>query len=90
MKIAYTRAMIKAALAGVLDGVPFQRDEVFNLEVPSTCPDVPPAVLTPRNTWSDPAAYDAQAAKLARMFVENFKEFEDAVSPEVKAAGPRA
>jgi phosphoenolpyruvate carboxykinase (ATP) len=90
MKIAHTRAMIKAALSGALDGVPCNRDEVFNLEVPATCPDVPPAVLTPRNTWTDAAAYDAQAGKLARMFVENFKEFEDAVPPEVKAAGPRA
>jgi phosphoenolpyruvate carboxykinase (ATP) len=90
MRIAHTRSMIKAALSGALDNVPYQRDEVFNLDVPSTCPDVPPAVLTPRQTWADAAAYDGQAGKLAKMFVDNFREFEDAVSPEVKAAGPRA
>jgi phosphoenolpyruvate carboxykinase (ATP) len=47
-------------------------------------------VLTPRTTWADGAAYDAQAGKLARMFVENFKGFEQGVGAEVVAAGPKA
>ena len=90
MKIAHTRAMIKAALSGALDKVPVTRDAVFNVDVPEQCPDVPAAVLSPRGTWKDPAAYDVAAAKLAAMFVENFKEHEDGVSAEVRAAGPRA
>ncbi len=45
-------------------------------------------VLDPRGTWSDKAAYDAQATKLAKMFVENFKtNFADA-DATVVAAGP--
>ena len=32
----------------------------------------------------------AQAAKLAKMFVDNFKNFEADVTPEVRAAGPKA
>jgi phosphoenolpyruvate carboxykinase (ATP) len=88
MKIKYTRAMINAALSGALDHVGYELDPVFNLEVPSTCPDVPPEVLKPRNTWKDQAAYDAQAKKLAQMFVDNFKAFEATASPAVKAAGP--
>jgi phosphoenolpyruvate carboxykinase (ATP) len=47
-------------------------------------------VLDPRSTWADTAAYDAQAAKLAAMFAENFKTFADAVGPDVLAAGPGA
>ncbi|MBI4485925.1 MAG: phosphoenolpyruvate carboxykinase (ATP), partial [Acidobacteria bacterium] len=66
MKIAHTRAMIRAALSGALDHVIYERDSMFNLEVPTSCPDVPATVLTPRNTWSDSADYDAQAVKLAR------------------------
>jgi phosphoenolpyruvate carboxykinase (ATP) len=90
MKIAYTRAMIRAVLNGALDGVAYQRDAVFNLDMPTSCPDVPAEVLNPRNTWSDGAAYDRQAATLARMFVENFKAFESGVRPDVLEAGPRA
>jgi phosphoenolpyruvate carboxykinase (ATP) len=89
MKIAYTRAMIRAALSGALDHVGYQRHPVFNIEMPTSCPDVPASVLDPRRTWADPAAYDHQAAKLARMFVENFKTFESHVPAAVKDAGPR-
>ncbi len=90
MKIAYTRAMINAALSGALDNVKYEKDAMFNLDVPVSCPDVPADVLKPRATWADPAAYDAQAAKLAKMFVDNFKSFEADVTPEVRAAGPKA
>jgi phosphoenolpyruvate carboxykinase (ATP) len=90
MKISHTRAMIHAALSGALDGVRYDRDPVFNLDVPTSCPDVPPEVLKPRNTWASGAQYDEQAGKLARMFVENFKTFEGGVAAEVLAAGPHA
>jgi phosphoenolpyruvate carboxykinase (ATP) len=90
MKIAYTRAMIRAALAGALDGVAYERDPIFNLQIPASCPEVPADVLKPRATWANGAAYDEQAAKLARMFVENFKTFEHGVSADVLAAGPNA
>jgi phosphoenolpyruvate carboxykinase (ATP) len=90
MKISYTRAMINAALSGQLDAVGYHTDPIFNLEVPVSCPGVPREVLRPRNTWSDQAAYDAQAKKLAQMFVDNFKTFEATATAEVKAAGPIA
>jgi len=89
MKIAYTRAMIRAALSGALDTAVYERDQRFNLEVPTSCPDVPAGVLKPRSTWSDPAAYDERAAKVARLFADNFKTFEAGATPEVRAAGPR-
>ena len=38
MKIAYTRAMIRAALSGALDNVQYQRHPVFNIDVPTSCP----------------------------------------------------
>ena len=89
MKIGYTRAMIRAALSGALDTMSYETDPIFNLDIPVSCPDVPSGVLRPRSTWADGAAYDAAAAKLAQMFVENFKTFEDGVTAEVLAAGPR-
>jgi phosphoenolpyruvate carboxykinase (ATP) len=90
MKIAYTRAMIRAALSGALDDVSYAKDPIFNLDIPSSCPGVPSDVLQPRATWASGAAYDAQAGKLARMFVENLKTFEAGVAADVRAAGPNA
>jgi phosphoenolpyruvate carboxykinase (ATP) len=90
MKIAHTRAMIRAALSGALDNVTFDRDPIFSVEVPRECTGVPPAVLNPRSTWSDPAAYDRQARILARMFTDNFQAFAAQVPEDVRAAGPRA
>ena len=82
--------MIRAILSGSLNTVKYETDPVFNLHVPVSCPDVPAEVLRPRNTWKNGADYDAQAAKLAAMFIENFKAFEADVTPAVKAAGPKA
>ena len=89
MKIAYTRAMINAALAGQLDRVSYRKHEIFNVDVPTTCPGVPDNVLDPRSTWSNPQAYDEQAKKLAGMFAHNFKKFEKDVSASVAQAGPK-
>lgn len=89
MGIAHTRTMIAAALGGQLGDVTYRRDAIFNVDVPTTCPGVPDGVLDPRSTWSDPKAYDQQAAKLAGMFIENFKTFEAGVPPSVKDAGPK-
>ncbi len=88
MKLAYTRAMVSAALGGALDDVSYRADPVFGVEVPTEVPGVPTEVLTPRLTWADPAAYDAQARKLARMFRENFEQYRAQVPESVRAAGP--
>ena len=82
--------MITAALSGALDHVTYEKDPLFNLDVPVTCPGVPTDVLKPRNTWTHQADYDTQAAKLAKMFADNFRNFEADVTPDVKAAGPKA
>jgi phosphoenolpyruvate carboxykinase (ATP) len=89
MELAHTRRMVGAALSGELNDAPTVEDPVFGLAVPKAVEGVPSELLDPRGTWQDATAYDAQAAKLAAMFVENFKEFESGVSSEVKAAGPK-
>jgi phosphoenolpyruvate carboxykinase (ATP) len=90
MKLAHTRAMVRAALDGRLDGVPTRQDPVFALAIPTAVPDVPSEVLDPRTTWADPSRYDAQARKLATMFRDNFAKFTDQVREDVRSAGPRA
>ncbi len=90
MPIAATRALLTAALDGSLAGARFRTDANFGFEVPTGVPGVDPGLLDPRSTWDDPAAYDAQAAKLRAMFAENFAQYQAHVSPEVKAAAIRA
>ncbi|GAB4277468.1 MAG: phosphoenolpyruvate carboxykinase (ATP) [Oscillatoriaceae cyanobacterium] len=89
IQIKHTRAVIAAALNGELDRVTFHPHPIFKILVPETVPGVPSEILDPRNTWSDPEAYDAQAKKLARLFVDNFKRFKTAPA-EIVAAGPIA
>jgi len=89
MKLSYTRAMVRAALAGKLDQAQVTPDPIFGLPIPSAVEGVPSEILQPRNTWTDGAAYDAQATKLASMFQENIKKFGEAVSPAIRAAGPK-
>ena len=88
MNINHTRTMVRAALNGLLDDVPTRTDPIFNVAVPTSVPGVPIAVLDPRSTWQDAAAYDAQSHRLARMFAENFAAYADGVPTSVRAAGP--
>lgn len=75
MKLSHTRAMIRAAMAGELEGVDYESDPVFHLSVPTAVPGVPTEILMPRNTWPDKGAYDAKASELFAMFEANFKKF---------------
>lgn len=88
LPLRYTRAMIRAALAGELDAIPTRRDPIYQLDVPLSCPDVPEQILDPRRTWPDPAAYDRQALALAERFVANYTQFESVVNGDVRRAGP--
>ncbi len=87
MKIAHTRAMVRAALEGQLSGVGTVRHPDFGLAIPQSCPEVPPEVLDPKSTWSDKVAYDQTARELTKRFEVNFRQFEAYVGEEVKAAG---
>ena len=89
MKLAHTRAMVRAALDGSLVNAETTTDPIFGLSIPKAVNGVPSEVLDPRGTWPDAAAYDAQAHKLAGMFQENIKKFGNAVSAETLAAGPK-
>jgi phosphoenolpyruvate carboxykinase (ATP) len=89
MKIAYTRAMINAALSGALDNAEYREDPIFGLSVPTHVDGVPDEVLDPRSTWADKEAYDEQAYDLAQKFNDNFQKYADGASDEIKAAAPR-
>jgi phosphoenolpyruvate carboxykinase (ATP) len=89
IRLAFTRAMIKAVLTGELKNASWQTDAIFGISVPNACPGVPSEILQPRQTWKDPAAYDRKARELAMMFETNFQENAPEAPAEVKAAGPK-
>jgi phosphoenolpyruvate carboxykinase (ATP) len=89
MKLKYTRSVVDAIHSGTLDDAPTTVDPVFGFDIVTACPDVPDAMMQPRETWDDKNAYDAASKKLAMLFAENFKEFADGVDASVLAAGPK-
>ena len=88
IKIKYSRAMVTAAISGSLDIVKYRHDDLLNLDIPTEVEGVPSEILDPKHTWVDKDSYDLSAKKLAQMFVENFRKFEN-VSDEIIAAGPK-
>jgi len=75
ISIAYTRAMIAAALNGELDKAATVPHPVFGMQVPQSCPGVPKGILDPRQTWNDKDAYDRTASALSEKFRENFRQY---------------
>jgi phosphoenolpyruvate carboxykinase (ATP) len=90
MPIRATRALLNAALDGSLNDVEFRMDENFGFEVPVSVPGVDTAILNPRDTWADKGDYDRTAAKLVKLFIDNFAKFEAHVDKGVRDAAPRA
>ena len=90
MDITLTRAMVRAALSGALHDAAYDKDPVFHVAVPKACPGVPAEILAPRNTWTDGAAYDARATKLASEFAAHFEKAygDKGIDPAVVAQCP--
>jgi len=90
MPIRATRALLAAALDGSLNDAEFRTDPNFGFKVPVSVPGVDPAILDPRGTWANKAEYDATAARLVDLFVENFAQFANHVDESVRQAAPQA
>jgi len=88
MSLKITRALITAALEGDLENVNYETHEIFGLNYPTKCEGVPSDLLSPRNTWTDKAAYDKKANELATKFNNNFKQFADNANDKILSASP--
>ena len=88
MNLKHTRAMVRAAINNDLEKTPFQHTEIFNLDIPTACPNVPSKVLNPRNTWSSKDKYDESAKRLAELFIRNYEKFGN-VPLRIRNAGPK-
>jgi len=89
MKLSHTRSMITAALNGELNNVEYDTLPIFNLSIPTSCPNVPNEILNPKSTWNNGDDWDKVANNLAQQFIKNFQQFESETSDEIKEAGPK-
>ena len=91
ISIKDTRGIIDAILNGDVLKAPTKKIPVFDFEVPTELPGVDPAILDPRDTYADPAEWDAKAQDLAQRFVKNFVKYEgNEAGKALVAAGPKA
>jgi len=88
MSLAYTRAIVHAAIEGGLAHVPTHPHPIFRVQVPEACPGVAKEILDPRAAWADKHDYDRTARELAKHFNANFKKKFTSVGKEILAAGP--
>ncbi|RJS60079.1 phosphoenolpyruvate carboxykinase (ATP) [Bacillus sp. PK3_68] len=89
VKLAYTRAMVQAALEGELNNVETYTTKTFGLQIPLHVPGVPDDVLIPRKAWADEDAFMTKAAELAGKFRENFKKFSNVSKEIIELGGPQ-
>ena len=89
ISLKYTRAMITAILNNEINDVLYTKHEIFGLNMPNSCPNVPSELLNPKNTWENKNDYDLKAKELANAFNQNFKQFADNASKEILEAAPK-
>ena len=75
MELNHTRKMVSASINGGLERVHYRHDNIFNLEIPLSCPEIPSKILDPSSSWSNEQQYIVAAKRLAHLFIENFKKF---------------
>lgn len=86
--LRYTRAILDAIHAGELAQAEYEVYETFNLHVPTKCKGVPDELLNPKKSWTGSADFREEVTKLAGLFVENFKKYQDEATEDVVKAGP--
>ena len=86
MELKYTRAMISAALDGLLEAANennYHIRSVFVVLQPRVFTHLPTALLSPKKTWKNDTGFYKTAYKLSQSFVDNFKQFEANANAEV-------
>ena len=90
ISIKDTRGIIDAILNGDILGAPTKTIPYFNFEVPTQLNGVDSGILDPRDTYADPAEWDAKAKDLAGRFIKNFVKYEsNEAGKALVAAGPQ-
>ena len=83
-----TRQIIREIQKNGLAGTQYSDDPVFGFAIPKSVPGLDEQVLVAKSTWKDKSAYDAEAKKLAQMFIKNCEKFGSDAQKFLKA-GPK-
>ena len=90
ISIRDTRGIIDAILDGSIANAPTKQLPYFNFEIPTELPGVDPAILDPRDTYSDVSQWETKAQDLAQRFIKNFAKYEgNAAGKALVSAGPQ-
>ncbi len=90
ISIKDTRGIIDAILNHSIDKAPTKQIPFFNFTVPTQLEGVDPAILDPRDTYTDAAQWEEKAKDLAGRFIKNFAKYEgDEAGKVLVAAGPK-
>lgn len=88
ISISDTRTIVNAVIDGSIEKEQFIHNSLFNFAIPVSLSGVDNNIFSPRKLWKDTDAYDREAKKLVRLFVENFKQFEN-IKENIVLAGPQ-
>ena len=89
ISISDTRRIIDAILDGSIETAGFDTLPYFNLSIPRSLNGKQRDILDPRNSYADKGEWDRKAKKLAGLFIENFRQYEDIEEGrKLAAAGP--
>ena len=90
ISIPDTRGIIDAILDGSILKAETKKIPMFDFEVPTSLPNVNPAILDPRDTYADASEWEAKAKDLAARFIKNFAKYTtNEAGKALVAAGPQ-
>ena len=90
ISIPDTRGIIDAILDGSILKAETKTIPMFDFEVPTSLPNVNPAILDPRDTYADASIWEEKAKDLAARFIKNFDKYtNNEAGKALVAAGPQ-
>ena len=90
ISIPDTRGIIDAILDGSILKAETKKIPLFDFEVPTSLPNVNPAILDPRDTYATAAEWEEKAKDLAARFIKNFAKYTtNEAGKALVAAGPQ-
>ena len=90
ISIPDTRGIIDAILDGSILKAETKKIPMFDFEVPTSLPNVNPAILDPRDTYKCACEWEEKAKDLAARFIKNFDKYtNNEAGKALVAAGPQ-